>query len=175
MQETRNTFDALEWKCPAKRPLTYSGDCCFGLFGCGANTEIAIKMTLCSHIFLYLTFIFNVYCSMRSTVAISSWRWNKIGKIGDNVDRDISLISGNAPENLGRMFLFTLRDVALDWVVCEANRVWRCALWMQWSATVMVAVTLSSLRERFLTIQITSQKSPFSFFLSRCWHANCKA
>jgi len=43
MQETRNTFDALDWKCHVKRPLTYSGysGCfCLGLFGGGASTEI---------------------------------------------------------------------------------------------------------------------------------------
>jgi hypothetical protein len=33
MQETRSTFDALDWKCHVKRPLTYSGCCCLGLFG----------------------------------------------------------------------------------------------------------------------------------------------
>jgi hypothetical protein len=37
---------------------------------------------------------------------------------------------------------------------------------MQLSATLMATVALSSVTERFLTIQITSQKSPFCFFIA---------
>lgn len=67
MQETRNTFDALDWKCHVKRPLTYSGYCCLGLFGSGARTEMTkmidtLVIFFISYIRLYCLLLHAQHC-----------------------------------------------------------------------------------------------------------------
>lgn len=111
MQETRNTFDALDWKCHVKRPLRYSGYCCLGLFGGGGSTEITIKITIKNDrhvtvIFFYVLHSSLLFIAPCAALLPSPLREGgiKSAKLGTKLIGTY-LISGNAPENVVRMVL----------------------------------------------------------------------